>query len=109
MNEKLKQVSELVAKANDMFYNKFKTVDTLMGIMDKALRKQGMNADAITLDCVALDKKIVVLLHDHKPDTVDIALGNKAGDIFSSTEFNIGELSETVILAILEKNFIAQE
>ncbi len=58
MKESLKELSEIVAKANDIFYDRNKNVDTLMGIMDKTLRKQGMNADAITIDCIAVNKKI---------------------------------------------------
>lgn len=107
MKSKLKNLSEVVARANDLFYNKFDHIDTLMGIMDKTLRNQGMKADAITIDCIALDKKIVILLHDDKPDVVDIALGNKAGDIFSSSEFELAKLSETAIMEIMETNFIS--
>jgi hypothetical protein len=53
MKTTLNNLSEIVAKANDLFFNKFDTVDTIMGIMDKTLRKQGMKADAITIDCIA--------------------------------------------------------
>lgn len=107
MNSKLQSLSEMVARANDVFYSKFNTVDTLMGIMDKTLRKQGMQADAITIDCIVLDKKLVLLLHDNKPDVVDIALGNRAGDIFSSTEYELATLSEDVLVEIMETNFIS--
>lgn len=105
MNSKLQNLSEIVARANDMFYSKF-DIDTLMGIMDKTLRKQGIKADAITIDCIALDKKIVILIHDDKPDTVNIALGNKEGDIYSSSEYELATLSEAIIVEIMEVNFI---
>lgn len=107
MNTTLENVSEIVAKANDLFVGKFDKVDTIMGIMDKTLRKQGMKADAVTIDCVVLDKKIVVVLHDEKPGLVDVALGNKAGDIYSSTEHKISDLTQELMLEIMEANFIA--
>ncbi|MDH5357577.1 MAG: hypothetical protein OEW63_03000, partial [Gammaproteobacteria bacterium] len=103
----LQNLSEIVARANDAFYSKFDNVDTLMGVMDKALRNQGIKADAITIDCIALDKKIVILLHDDKPDAVDIALGNKEGDIYSSSEYELIKISEAVIVGIMESNFIS--
>ncbi|MGB2740355.1 MAG: hypothetical protein WBC60_07340 [Cognaticolwellia sp.] len=106
MKRTLNNLSEIVAKANDLFYSKFDHINTLMGIMDKTLRNQGMKADAITIDCITQDKKIVILIHDEKPDFVDIALGNKEGDIYSSTEYKLTELSEAVILEIMEVNFI---
>ena len=106
MNKKLKNLSEIVAKANDIFCSKFEHIDTLMGIMDKTLRKQGMQADAITIDCVILDKKIVVLIHDNKPNFIDIALGNKEGVIHSSSEYALSDVSEAVMVDIMEANFI---
>ena len=106
MNSKLQNLSEIVARANDLFYSKFDKIDTLMGIMDQTLRKQGIKADAITIDCIALDKKIVILLHDDKPDIVSIALGNKAGDLYSSSEYERVKISEAVIMKIMEANFI---
>lgn len=107
MNSSLKYLSEVAAKANDLFSSKFENVDTLMGIMDKALRKQGMKADAITIDCIAEDQKIVMLIHDQKPGFVDIALGNKDGDIYSSSEYPLDEVSVTVLVNIMEANFIS--
>lgn len=107
MNSKLKALSEVVARANDVFYNKFENINTLMGIIDKTLRNQGVNADAITIDCVALNKKIVIVIHDDKPDVVDIVLGNKEGDIHSSSERELSEMSEAVIVKIMEANFVS--
>jgi hypothetical protein len=107
MKSTLNNLSEVVAKANDLFYNKHDKVDTLMGIMDKTLRKQGMNADAITIDCITLGKKIVILIHDDKPNVVNITLGNKEGDIYSSSEYKLTELTEAFILDVMEINFVS--
>ena len=106
MKSTLKNLSEIVAKASDLFYVKFDDIDTVMGIMDKNLRNQGIEADAITIDCNALDKKIVILIHDDKPNVVSIALGNKEGDIYSSCEYVLSEISETVIVEMMQVNFI---
>ena len=106
MKETLKELSEIVAKANDIFYDRNKDVDTLMGIMDKTLRKQGISADAITIDCIALNKKIVLMLHDSKPDLVNIALGDKAGVVHSSTEHVLKDLNIVYILEMMEKYFL---
>ena len=105
MNTVLNDFSEIVAKANDLFYSKFEKFDTLMGIMDKSLRSQGMRADAITIDCIAANKKIVFLLHDDKPDFVNVTLGNKEGDIYSSSEYELTKLSQEVVLGLMETYF----
>jgi CTP:phosphocholine cytidylyltransferase-like protein len=106
MNERLHQLADNVAKANDTFFIKHPSVDTLMGIMDKTLRKQGMQADAITLDCITLNKKVVMLVHDNKPDVIEVALGNKAGEILSSSQYQSSDLCEQTIITIMEDYFI---
>lgn len=106
MNKTLRQVSEIVAQANDSFFERNKDIDTLLGIMDKTLRNQGMPADAITIDCISLDKKIVFLLHDAKPTIVNIALGNKLGEINSSSDHELAQLSVASVLALLEEYLV---
>lgn len=105
MKEPLKSFSDVIAQANDKFYETNKSTDTVIGILDKSLRKQGMNADAISIDCVPLNKKIVFLLHDAKPDLVDIALGNKAGDISSSSQQKRSQLTVDKVLEYMENYF----
>jgi hypothetical protein len=106
MNSTLKKLSETIAEANDVFDARYKDIDTVLGIMDQALRKQGINADAVTIDCLRLNKKIVFLLHDDKPDIVDITFGNKEGDIQSSSEYDLNQISVEKVIRIMEDNFL---
>ncbi|PKF61021.1 hypothetical protein CW745_11965 [Psychromonas sp. psych-6C06] len=105
MKASLKSLSDNIAQANDLFYLNNKSLDTVIGIMDKSLRKQGMQAEAISIDCVPLNKKIVFLLHDAKPDQADIAFGNKAGDINSTRQISLSELTVPVILTFMQEYF----
>ena len=91
MNTVLNNFSEIVAKANDLFYSKFE--------------KLSSEEDAITIDCIAANKKIVFLLHDDKPDFVNVTLGNKEGDIYSSSEYELAKLSQEVVLEVMETYF----
>ena len=102
----LKTLSEVVASAIDLFYIKFENLDPILGIIDKGLRNQGVNAAAITIDCIALDKKVVILIHDDKPNAVGIALGNKDGDVYSSSDHAIADISEDFIMEIMEDYFV---
>jgi hypothetical protein len=54
-----------------------------------------------------IHKKIVTLIHDDKPDVVNIALSNKKSDIYSSSEYQLVKISEAVIVEIMEVNFIS--
>jgi hypothetical protein len=76
-----------------------------MGIMDETLRKQGIKADAITIDCIAVNKKIVLVVHDSKPDAVDIALGNKDGVIESSSSHRCADINEHFLLTLMKITF----
>ena len=107
MREKLKQVSEVVATANDKFFEQYTQVDTLVGIIDKALRAQGMEADAVTIDAPVLDKKIVFLLHDAKAETIDCAIGNAQGDIHRSVIIRIDEFTSQYVIDLMTSTFIA--
>ena len=106
MKEDLKNLSEIVARANDLLYSKYENIDTLMGIIDQSLRNQGIKADAVTVECVTVDRKLLILIHDEKPDSVTIVSGNKAGDIYSKTEYAMSEVSESFFVDIMERNFI---
>lgn len=99
-------MSEVVASAVDLFSIKFNNIGPIMGLIDKGLRKQGVEADAVTIDCIALDKKIVILIHDDKPDVVGIALGNKDGDVYSTSDHAIVDISEDFILETMEDYFV---
>jgi len=106
MNNKLKEISEMVAQANDQFHDRNAKIDVVMGLIDKGLRQQGIKADAISVDCIPLDKKIVFLLHDDKPNSIGIALGNKQGDIHSSSQQELSDLSVSFFLMLMEENFV---
>ena len=105
MKEPLKSFSEIIAQANDLFCEKNKSIDTVIGIIDQAFRKQGMNSDAISIDCIPLNKKIVFLLHDEKPKLVEIAFGNKAGDINSTSQQLIEEVTVRKVVEYMLEYF----
>lgn len=105
MNKALQDLSELIAEANDLFYEKNSQLDTVIGIMDKTLRAQGMAAEAISIDCIPVHKKIVFLIHDAKPDHVDVAFGNKAGDISSANTVTLATLQVTDIVTYMSDYF----
>ena len=105
MTPKLSAFAETIAKANDQFMAEYKLVDTLMGIIDKALRQQGMAADAVTVDAPALNKKIVFLLPDELSDEVEVAFGDKTGAINSKQRYSINELTAEAVVAIMANYF----
>ena len=106
MKPTLKQLSEIIAEANDAFFAIHDHINTIVGIMDQSLRKQGMNADAVTIDCPSTKEKLVFVLHDIKPTMVDIALGNNEGDITSSYEQPLVDITVDWIVTLMKNHFI---
>lgn len=105
MKASLKTLSDNIAKANDLFYEKNSKVDTIIGIMDKILRQQGMQSDAVSVECIPLNKKIIFLIHDATPDQVDIALGNREGEISRSLQCLLTELTVEKIVSYMSDYF----
>jgi hypothetical protein len=106
MKPSLTRISEVVAKANDQFDTGHHSVDTVLGIIDKTLRKQGLNADAVSIDCIPLKKKIIFLLHDDIPDKVSITLGSKSGEIFSTSDCLLAEITVAKVQDLMEEFFV---
>ena len=106
MKEPLNTVAETVATANDKFFELHKNIDTLVGIMDKALRSQGIPADAVTIDCAAADKKVVFLLHDEQPNSVEVAFGNKEGDMSATSKHPLNELTVEKVIELMQQHLI---
>ncbi len=105
MKSELKKISEIVAQANDLFYEKNKNISTSIGIMDKVLRKQGMAADAVTIEAISFNQKIVLLMHDQRQNIVEVAIGNSAGDIETSTDYPIENITTTKIVELMTTYF----
>lgn len=64
-------------------------IDPVVAI-NHGLRKSGFSADALTITNAKTDKRILIILHDDKPDTVDYEFGKASDDPtfeFKSIEF----------------------
>jgi len=66
-------------------------IDPIVAI-NHGLRKSGYAADALTITNQKANKRILMILHDDKPDTVDYEFGLASED--PSFEFNTIELKK---------------
>ena len=65
-------------------------IDPVVAI-NHGLRKSGFAADALTITNAKTDKRILIILHDDKPDTVEYEIGRASEDPafeFKSIELN---------------------
>lgn len=101
MKPNTQKLYELVVEANDIFVAKNSQVDTSVGLMNSALRKKGINADAITVDAILSKNRLIFILLDTDTTTVGIGLGNIVKDDIN--------LIEQVALQTLTKENIAEK
>ena len=65
-DEPLKRLSELASDAHARLQKECADINPVVGIR-RGMRDNGIPADAMTIDCLASGKRIVLVLHDHKP------------------------------------------
>lgn len=80
MKPNTQKLYELTVQAKDLFDETHSHISTSVGLMDKALRKKGINADAVTVDAIASKDRLIFVLLDADTTTVGIGLGNIAED-----------------------------
>lgn len=66
-------------------------IDPIVAI-NHGLRKSGFSADALTITNNKTNKRILMILHDDKPDTVDYEFGSASED--PTFKFNTIELEK---------------
>lgn len=73
------RLADTAGLAQASFQRDFKDIDPVVGIM-RSLRDSGFAADAMTIDCMRSGKRIICILHDDNPDTVDYQFGYRDKD-----------------------------
>ena len=68
-DEPLKALSDLATEAHTRVQQQCADINPVVSIR-RGMRDSGIPADAMTLDCLASGKRIVLVLHDHQPDTL---------------------------------------
>jgi len=98
MKENTQKLYELTAQANDLFIEKVPNINTSVGLMNKALRNKGINADAVMVDVIGTNNRLIFILLDSDTNTVGIGLGNIAEDKINLVEqVALNSLSDKVI------------
>ncbi len=101
----LEILSDLVTEAHSRIQNDFKHINPLVGV-SRGMRSVGIPADAMTIDCLRTGKRIIVILHDEQPETLQYQFSYKAedpGEEFKVLEFKV--LSDQVLYDWMKEYF----
>ncbi len=90
MNEKkIFQLVELATEAQLEIQKIFKDIDPVIGLV-QSMRDSGFPVDALTIDSIVSRKRIILLLHDDKPEELTYQftyMDKDPGEEFISVEY----------------------
>jgi hypothetical protein len=66
-NPALLSLSEIASEAHAKIQQDFVDINPVIGVM-QGMRKMGIPADVLTIDCLVTNKRILIILHDGHPD-----------------------------------------
>lgn len=75
----LKTVSNFASEAHAKIQQDFSDLDPIIGL-NQQMRKTGIPADILTIDCIRSNKRIIMILKDDQPDTLSYQFGLRNKD-----------------------------
>ena len=75
----LETLSDHVSEAHARIQQDFADINPVVGI-NQGMRKVGIAADVMTIDCLKTGKRIIMVLHDQQPDILQYQFSFKAQD-----------------------------
>ncbi|OUS40591.1 hypothetical protein A9R00_05240 [Oleispira antarctica] len=68
-NPALLSLSDIASQAHEKIQQDFEDINPVIGVM-QGMRKMGIPADVMSIDCLASNKRILLVLHDELPEIV---------------------------------------
>ena len=104
---KIYDLSEIAKLAQADIQAAYPNVDPIIGISHN-LRNAGCAADTLTIDNRANDTRIIMIIHDHKPEIVDYEFASISKDpSFNFTEITLADLTEAKLFEMMKLALIS--
>lgn len=68
-NSALLSLSDIASRAHEKIQQDFENINPVIGVM-QGMRKMGIPADVLSIDCLGTKKRILLVLHDELPDVI---------------------------------------
>jgi len=68
-NPALLSLSDIASQAHEKVQLDFEHINPVISVM-QGMRKAGIPADVMTIDCLASQKRIIIVLHDDFPELI---------------------------------------
>ncbi len=87
----LETLSDLATEAHTRIQQDFANINPVVGI-SQSMRKSGFPADAMTIDCLKTNRRIIIILHDESPDILQYQFARRDAD--PSDDFKVLEFDK---------------
>jgi hypothetical protein len=68
-NTKLEKLCEIATETHTLIQQDFEDINPMVGV-NQNMRQMGVPVDVVTVDCLKSGKRIILILHDHHPETI---------------------------------------
>ena len=75
----LKAISDRITDAHTRIQQDFDFINPVVGV-NRQMRTAGIPADAMTVDCLKTNRRILLILHDQQPEQVHYQFGQRDQD-----------------------------
>jgi len=85
----LAKLSDIITESHTRIQQEFEHINPVVGI-NQGMRSVGIPADAMTIDCLKTNKRIIIILHDEQPTCLQYQFSYKNKDpdeSFSKVDF----------------------
>ena len=101
----LEILSDIATEAHTQIQKNFADINPVVSV-NRKMRTAGIPADAMTIDCLKSSKRILIVLHDQQPETLNYQFGYKDKDPENTfTPIPISELSTSVMYEWISEYF----
>lgn len=83
LSKELERLWEQACEAHAAIQRDFAEIDPLLGVSQN-MRKQGIPADVLTIDCLRTRRRIIIVLHDQQLDSISFQFASMDADPESS-------------------------
>ena len=106
ISQSLAKLSDIATEAHARIQQTFKHLDPIVGV-NQSMRKSGVPADLMTIDCLKSGKRIILVLHDQTPDLISYQFSYKdkdPADTFERIKFE--ELTSAILYDWMKSYFL---
>lgn len=104
-HKNIKKLCDIATEAHTRFQQEVADIDPIVGV-NQGMRKSGVPADVMTIDCLKSGKRIILILHDEHPDSINYQFAFRDKDPESNfTSMSFRDFTEELILGWMKSYF----